>query len=110
MKVTTGASENQKLHYTPRTVPKPPKELQILVFPFIEWFNNSLNDLDAYDPRPTAWDLLDFMERGKDFAQLINIWQAQILFDYEFFKTDLLLKYKENMGTFCSTGLNKVSK
>ena len=34
-KVMAGASENYKVHYIPRNVPKPPEELQRLIFPFI---------------------------------------------------------------------------
>ena len=33
MKVMSGASENHKLHYNPRTVPKHPEELQRLILP-----------------------------------------------------------------------------
>ena len=36
MKVMAGASENHKVHYSPRTVPKHTKELQRLISPFIE--------------------------------------------------------------------------
>ena len=32
MKVMVGASENHEVHYNPRTVPKPPEELQRLIF------------------------------------------------------------------------------
>ena len=39
-------------------------------------------------------------------TQLINIVWNHILFDHEVFKTELLLKYKETMGTFCSTSVN----
>ena len=35
MMVIAGASENYKVHYNPRTVHKPPEELQKLFFPFI---------------------------------------------------------------------------
>ena len=46
----------------------------------------------------------------QDVAQLINIGRTQILFDNKFFKTELFLKYKETMGTFCSTSGNTVSQ
>ena len=46
----------------------------------------------------------------QDVTQLINIVLALILFDHEVFKTELLLSYKENLGTFCSTILNPVSQ
>ena len=106
---------NHKVHYNPKTVPKPPEELQRLVFPFIERCNNSLNALDAYNLRPTACDFLDLMERGRtvliqNFAQLINIGQPHILFYPEVSKTELFLKYRETMGTFCSTRMNPVSQ
>ena len=32
MKEMTGSSENHKVHYNPRTVPKPPEELQRRIF------------------------------------------------------------------------------
>ena len=69
--------------------------------------------LDAYYPRRTACGFLGLMERVitvllQYVSQLINIGQTHILFDFEFFKTDLFLKYKENMGTFCSTSVNLV--
>ena len=35
MKILAGASKNYKFHYNPRTLPKPPEELQRLIFPFI---------------------------------------------------------------------------
>ena len=35
MKVMVGSSENHKVHYNLMTVPKPPEELQRLVFLFI---------------------------------------------------------------------------
>ena len=106
-KVTERAYENQKFHYNPRAVSKPPEELQQLIFPFIERCKISLNDLDASDPRPEACDLLDFMERGgtvllQYFAQMINIGRTHILFYHEVFKTELLLNYKGTVGTFCS--------
>ena len=43
-------------------------------------------------------------------AQLINIGRTHILFDHAFFKTDLFLKYKGTMGTFCSTSVNPLSQ
>ena len=94
MKVMAGASENHKAHYNPRDVPKPPEEIQRLVFPFIEQCNISLNALDASDPRPTACAFLGFSERGitallQDTAQLINIFRTHILFHHEVFKTEL---------------------
>ena len=111
----TGASENHKVQYNPRTVHKPPEEFQRLVFPFIERCKNSLNALDAYYPRRTACDFLGLMERVitvllQYVSQLINIGQTHILFDFEVFKTDLFLKYKENMGTLFITGVNPVSQ
>ena len=36
MKLMVGSSENHKVHYNPRAVPKPPEQLQRLVFQFIE--------------------------------------------------------------------------
>ena len=36
MKVMAGDSENHKVQYSPRTAPKPPEELQRLIFTFIE--------------------------------------------------------------------------
>ena len=55
------------------------------------------------------------MERGttgmiQDVSQLINIGRIHILFDRAVFKTDLLLKYKETMGTFIITSVNIVSQ
>ena len=46
----------------------------------------------------------------QDVAQLINIFRAHILFYHAFFNTDLFLKYKETMSTFCNTRLNPVSQ
>ena len=46
----------------------------------------------------------------QDVAQLINIGRTHILFDDAVFKTDLFLKYKENMGNFCSISVNLVSQ
>ena len=63
-KVMVGASENHKVHYNQRPVPKPPKQLQRLIFPFIEQCKISLNALYASDPRPTACAFLEFMDRG----------------------------------------------
>ena len=40
MRVTPGAYENHKFHYNQSTVPKPPGELQRLIFPFIKIFSN----------------------------------------------------------------------
>ena len=67
------------------------------------------------DPRATACDFLDFMERGRtvmlqDVAQLISIGCTHILFYHEVFKTGLFLNYKETLGTFCSTSVNLVSQ
>ena len=55
------------------------------------------------------------MERDRtvliqDVAQLINIGRTHILFDHEFFKTELFLKSKETLGTFCSTSVNQLSQ
>ena len=36
MKVMEGSSENHEVQYNPRAVPKPPEQLQRLVFKFIE--------------------------------------------------------------------------
>ena len=36
LKAMSGASENHRVHYNPRTVPKLPEELQGLILPFIE--------------------------------------------------------------------------
>ena len=99
MKAIAGASENQKFHYNSRTVPKPPDELLRLIFPFIEQCKILLISIDAYDPRPTACDFPEFMERGitvllQDVAQLINIGRTHILFYREVFKTELFLNYK----------------
>ena len=90
------ASENQKFHYNPRNVPKPPEELQRIIFPFIERWNISLNDLDASDTSKTACDSLDFMEICRTVllqyvTQLINIGRNHILFDHEFFKIEFFL-------------------
>ena len=41
---------------------------------------------------------------------MINIGCTHILFDHEVFKTLLLFKYKENLGTLCSTSVNPVSQ
>ena len=100
-----GASENHQVHYNPRTVPKPHEELQRLIFPFIEICRNSLNALDTSATRPTAFDLLELLERCRtvliqDVVQLINIGRTHISFNHAVFKTDLLLKYKETMGYF----------
>ena len=115
MNVMSGASENYKVHYNPRTVPKPPEELQILIFSFIERCNISLNALDASDPRPKYFAFLDFMERGRtillqDVAQMMNIGRTHILIDREFFKTELFLKFRETLGIFCNTSVNPVSQ
>ena len=61
MKVMEGSFENYKVHYSRGTVPKPPEELQRLIFTFIELCKISLNDLDVADPRPTSCTLLDVM-------------------------------------------------
>ena len=99
MKVMSGASKNHKVHYNPRTVPKPPEELQILVFSFIEKSRNSFNALDSSDPSPTDCAFLEFMDIVitvllQYFTKLINIFRTHILFDHAVFKTDLFLKYK----------------
>ena len=54
------------------------------------------------------------MDRGisvllQDVVQLMTIGRTHILFDHEVFKTELFLKYKETLGTFCSTSVNIVS-
>ena len=46
----------------------------------------------------------------QDFAQLINIGRTHILFYRAVFNTELFLKYRETMGTFCSTSVNPVSQ
>ena len=46
----------------------------------------------------------------QDVAQLINIGRTHILLYRSVFKTDLFLKYRETMGTFCITGVNPVSQ
>ena len=99
MKVIPGSSENHKVHYNPSIVPKPPEELQIIILPFIYQLRNSLNALGVYDLRPTYFDLLDLVEKGRtiflqDFTQLIHIGRNHILFDHAVFKTELFLKYK----------------
>ena len=99
MKLMAGAYKNHKFHYNPRTVHKPIEELQRLIFPFIKKFKISLDALDAYDPRPTAFVFLDFVYRGRtvliqDFAQLINIGRTHILFYHEVFNTEFFLNYK----------------
>ena len=108
MKVMEGVSEKYKVHYKPRTVPKPPEELQRFIFPLIERYKLSLNALDASDPITTACAFLDFTEIERtvllqDVAQLINIGRTHILCYHEVFKTELFLNYKETLGTFCST-------
>ena len=115
MKVMEGASDNYKVHYNSRTVPKPPEELQRLVVPFIERWKISINGVDVSDPRPTACAFPDFMERGitvvlQGIAQLMNIGRTNILFYHEVFKTELFLNYRETLGTFCSTSVNPVSQ
>ena len=115
MKIMSGDPENHKVHYNLRTVYKPPEEHQIIISPFIEKFKISLNALYAFDTRETACALLGFMGRGRtvliqDFTQLINIGCAHILFDYEVFKTELLLNYKETLDTFCITSVNPASQ
>ena len=67
MKVTEGASGNHRVNYNPRTPPKPTEKLQRLVFPLIERRNISLNALDVFDPRPSVFDLLEFMDRGEEY-------------------------------------------
>ena len=84
----SGASENHKVHYNPRTVPKPPNEFQKKCFPFIEKCNISLNALDVSDQSPISCAFLDFMERGitvliQYVTQLINTSRTHILFDHE---------------------------
>ena len=108
MKVMTGASENHKVHYNPRTVPKPPEELQILISPFIGKCKISLNALDASYPGPTACALLELIQISRtvllqDIAKLIYIGHNHILFDHEVFKTELFL------NTFCITNVHLVS-
>ena len=44
----------------------------------------------------------------QDVAQLINIAQTHIVFDHAVFNNNLFLKYKETMGTICSTNVNQV--
>ena len=110
-----GASENHKVHYVPRTVTKPPEELQRKNVPFIKRCKISLNTLDVSDPRPTTCALIEFMDRFRtvllqDVAQLINTDRTHILFDNEVFKTELLLNYKETLGNFCSTSVNTASQ
>ena len=63
--VRAGGSEKHKVHYNPRTVPKPTEELQRLIFPFIDKYKISFNDLDESYPRVTSCDFLDFMERRR---------------------------------------------
>ena len=46
----------------------------------------------------------------QDVTQLINIGRTHILFDHEFFKTELFLNYKETLGTFCSISVNLLSQ
>ena len=63
MRVTPGAYENHKFHYNQRTVPKPPEELQRLIFPFIKIFRNSINALDAsYPGQPLDISLTSWRE------------------------------------------------
>ena len=55
------------------------------------------------------------MDRGRTVllqyvAQLINIGRTHILFNPKVFKTGLLLKYKETLGSFCITSVNQVSR
>ena len=55
------------------------------------------------------------MDRGRtvliqDVVKLINTDHTHILFDHEVFKTELLLKHKETLGTFCSTSVNQISQ
>ena len=96
MKLMAGASKNHKVHYNPRTIPKPPGELQILIFPFIERCKISINALDVSYQMPTSCAFHELTEKGitvllQDVAQLINIGRTYILFDHEIFKTDLFL-------------------
>ena len=89
MKVMEGASENQKVQYNPRNVPKPPEELQRIIFSFIERCKISLNAIYASDPSQTACALLDFTERVRtvllqDVAQLMNIGRTHIFFIIKF--------------------------
>ena len=65
MRLMSGASESHNVHYHQRTVPKPPEELQILIFPFIQQWGNSFSDIDASDTMPTYCALYDFMDRGR---------------------------------------------
>ena len=74
IKGMTGASEDHKVNYNPRNVPKPNKELQRLIFPFIERCNISLNALYAPDTRTASCAFLDFMER---FRTLLLQYVAQ---------------------------------
>ena len=85
------------------------------MFTFIDQFSNSINDLDASDPIPTACVFLDFLDRGikvllQDVSQLIKIGRTHILFDHALFRTELLFNYNKTMDTFCITSLNPVSQ
>ena len=100
----TEASEKDEVHYNPRIVPKPPEELQRLIFPFIEICKIEIIDLDASDKILTDCALLKFMDRGRtlllqDVTQLIKFVCIHILFDHEVFKTKLSLNFKETLGT-----------
>ena len=114
MKIMSRASENHKVHYNPRTVTKPPEELQRLIFPFIDKLNISLNALDASDISTTSCVSLELMERGitvmlHDVSQLVNIGRTHILFYHKVFKAELFLNCKETLVNFCSTSVNPVS-
>ena len=109
----TGASENHKVNYIPRTLPKTPEELQRLILPLIEWCKITIGALDASNTNPKDFAFLDFMEIGRKVllqgvAQLINIGCTHILFDHDVFKTEWFLNYKETLGTLFSTSVNPV--
>ena len=114
MKVMERASEKYKVHYNPMTVPKPPEEIQRLMFPFIEQCNISFNALYASHPRPAACALIGFMDRGRKLllqyvTQLMNIGHTHILFDNEVFNNELFLNCRETLSTFCRIIVNPVS-
>ena len=44
----------------------------------------------------------------QDVVELINIGRTHDLLYHAVFKTNLFLKYKETMDTFCSTSVNPV--
>ena len=115
MPVMAEDSENHKVHYNPRTVPKSHEEIQRLMFPFIEQCNISFNALYASHPRPAACALIGFMDRGRKLllqyvTQLMNIGHNHILFDHEVFNNELFLNCRETLSTFCSIIVNPVSE